>query len=435
MRHILTGFCALIFYVNTTLAANTEQDLQQAVALLNAGSPGQAYERLLEKHEADSVNPQEWFLLGIAAKQAGRLAEAAAYFERLLELDPEAARARLELAEIAYLLGEGDKARQLLLDVKAANPPPGVVATIDRFIANIAASEQAQKDWRVRASLGWLYDSNANAGPSTDSVLLFGLPFILSGNARETTDHAWTARLGFDHIKGISDRVSWQSNLSANWTDYNDLNNLDALYLSFSTGATLRSSARMIWSLPVVADRVKIGHDDSYYSYSYGVAPQWRYLFNDRLSFSLGAAVSKKKYRRNAARNLTALALSPALDYRIGEQGSLRIGFTGARENSGQAIYSSDLWGVNVAYFHNFSQNFIATVRASYSDARYQGREAAFTQKRHDKTARLALDLIYYIAPIKSELSFSISRTLNNSNLPIYQYHRNQVSISLQRAF
>ena len=435
MRHLLTGFCALILYVNTALAANTEQDLQQAVELLNAGSPGQAYERLLEKHEADSVNPQEWFLLGIAAKQAGRLADAAAYFERLLELDPEAARARLELAEIAYRLGEGDKARQLLLDVKAANPPPGVVATIDRFIANIAASEQAQKDWRVRVSLGWLYDSNANAGPDIDSVLLFGLPFILSGNARETTDNAWTARLGFDHIKGISDSVSWQSNLSVNWTDYNDLNNLDALYLSFSTGATLRASERMIWSLPVVADRVKIGHDDSYYSYSYGVAPQWRYLFNDRLSFSLGAAVSKKKYRRNAARNLTALALSPALDYRISEQGSLRIGLTGARENSGLAIYSSDLWGVNVAYFHNFSQNFIATVRAGYSDARYQGREAAFTEKRHDKTARLALDLIYYIAPIKSELSFSISRTLNNSNLPIYQYHRNQVSISLQRAF
>ena len=64
-----------------------------------------------------------------------------------------------------------------------------------------------------------------------------------------------------------------------------------------------------------------------------------------------------------------------------------------------------------------------------------QGREAAFAEKRHDKTARLALDLIYYIAPIKSELSFSISRTLNNSNLPIYRYHRNQVSLSLQRAF
>ena len=64
---------------------------------------------------------------------------------------------------------------------------------------------------------------------------------------------------------------------------------------------------------------------------------------------------------------------------------------------------------MNVAYFHNFSQNFIATVRAGYSDARYQGREAAFAEKRHDKTARLALDLIYCIAPIKSELSLSLN--------------------------
>lgn len=49
---------------------------------------------------------------------------------------------------------------------------------------------------------------------------------------------------------------------AVNWTDYNDRNNLDSL------GATLRSSERMIWSLPVVANRVKPGHDDSYYSYS-----------------------------------------------------------------------------------------------------------------------------------------------------------------------
>lgn len=89
---------------------------------------------------------------------------------------------------------------------------------------------------------------------------------------------------------------------AVNWTDYNDRNNLDSL------GATLRSSERMIWSLPVVADRVKIGHD---------------------------------------------------------------------------------------------------------------------------KTACLALDLIDYSAPIKSELSFSLNRTLNNRNPPLYQYYRNQVLLTL----
>ena len=218
-------------------------------------------------------------------------------------------------------------------------------------------------------------------------------------------------------------------------SDYNDLNNLDSLYLSFSTGPALRSSERMIWSLPLVADRVKIGHDDSYYSYSYGVAPQWRYLFSERLSFSLGAFVSKKKYRNNNTRNLTALALSPSLDYRIGEKGSLRIGITGARENSGLAVYSNNLWGVNAAYFHNFSQNFIAAVRAGYSDSRYRGREVVYTVNRHDKTTRVGLDLVYYIAPINSELSLSISHTRNNSNLPIYEYDRNQVSLSLQVVF
>lgn len=433
-KHIIS---LLVFALSSTsvLAANTDQDLQQAVSLLQGGSPKQAYERLLQNHEQNSKNPQEWFLLGISAKQSGRFEEATRYFERLLEIDPNASRAKLELAEIAYQQGNGNEAKQLLLDVKAANPPAGVVATIDRFIANIAASEQQQKSWRLRASVGWMHDTNANAGPDVDSVLLYGLPFVLSTDAKETSDDALVTRLGFDHLKGISNTLSWQSNLSASWTDYRDLNNLDALYLSFSTGATWKQNGRMIWSLPVVADWVKIGHDNSYYSYSYGIAPQLRYLLNDRLSFSVGTSVSKKKYQSSSDRDLTAWALSPSLDYKVSEKGSLRLGLTGAKEDSGLDIYSNKLWGVNASYFHNFSKDLIATVRAGYSDSQYKGFEAAYTEKRHDKTTRFGLDLTYHVAPIDSELLFSISHTNNDSNLPMYEYGRNQVSLSLRKVF
>ena len=63
------------------------------------------------------------------------------------------------------------------MEVKAKNQNPKVGENIDRFLA--AISQGTPKTWRITGNLGWMYDSNANAGPTTDSVILFGLPFIL----------------------------------------------------------------------------------------------------------------------------------------------------------------------------------------------------------------------------------------------------------------
>jgi len=435
MKKLVVSFCAFIFCTNTALAANTIVTINQAVAYLKSGSAKEAYALLKKHHDINSKNPQELFLLGISAKKSENIKEAVRYFERLLTIDPNVSRAKLELAEIAYRNGNGDKAKQLLLDVKAANPPAGVVATIDRFLANIATSDKPRRNWRVRGSLGLMHDSNANAGPDVDSVQLFGLPFLLTNDAKGTSDNALLARLSFDHVKPINNTLNWQSSLSSSWTDYRNLSNLDALYISASTGATWKQNGHMIWSLPIIADWVKIGHDNSYYSYSYGIAPQLRYLIDDKLSLSVATSLSKKKYQSSSNRDLSAWTLSPSLDYRVSEKGSMRVGVTGGEERSGLAIYSNNTLGVNASYFHNFSKDLIATVRIGYSDARYKAREAAYNETRHDKATRLGFDLVYRLASIDSELAFSVTNTSNDSNLPIYEYNRNQFSLSLRKAF
>lgn len=143
---ILTTFvCISLFPLSPLFASNSDIDLQNAVQKLETGEPQEALDILLKKHDASSTNPQEWFLLGIAAKLVGEYEEANNYFEKLLQIDPNAHRAKLEMAEIAYRFGMNERAKQLLLDVKAANPPAGVALTIDRFIANIAAQDSQEK--------------------------------------------------------------------------------------------------------------------------------------------------------------------------------------------------------------------------------------------------------------------------------------------------
>ena len=430
----LINTLALLAAISPAYAANTQETLAEAAGLLQKDKPADSLALLLAKHEATTATAQEWFLLGTAAKQAGKLEDAVEYFEKVLSIDPNADRVKLELAAVTYQLGNAERAKTLLLDVKAAKPPAGVVSNIDRFLATIE-SNQGQKNWRVRASAGWIYDSNVNAGPNESIISMFGLPFRLSTDAKPREDNAYILGLGFDHAIPVNGSVGWQSNVNVNWRDNFTVNTLDSLYLSASTGPVWKQNGHLIWSMPVIGDWVRYGYDNDYFSFSYGVAPQVRYLASNKLGLNLATTVLGKSFYNQSARELISWTVTPSVDYQVTESDSLRFGVTAGQEHSGVNFYSNDRWFLNANYFHNFSREFLVSLNGSYGDAFYQGKEAAYNNIREDTRASIGLDLIYHIEKINTDVVTSASYTSNDSNLAIYEYDQTQVSVNLRSAF
>ncbi len=433
IQKIILTLCLIALYA-PVFADNDALILDVATNLLQEGKANDAYAILLVKHNPASTNPQEWFLLGLAAKRIGKPREASKYFEKVIALDPQnSGRAKLEIAALSYSIGDGKKAKDLVMEVKAKNQNPKVGENIDRFLEAIA--QGTPRTWRITGNLGWMYDSNANAGPDTDSVILFGLPFTLSANARKTNDNASMLRLGFDHFKGLTDDMSWQSSLAMSKIDYNDLDNLDYLTLSASTGPTWRLNSETTASMPLVVDWVKIGHDRSYYYYSYGFAPQIRYKLMEKLSLNFATIASKKKYKNQDKRNLDLWRVYPSLGYEINKSNFVRFGFNGGQEHSGLNYYSNKFIGVRANYYHTFQNGVRLSLNASYTYTRYKEKEAAYDKKHRDKMNRFGFDLSFPVKSINSELLFSSSYTKNDSNLVLYDYDRTQVFFSLKKRF
>lgn len=434
MKNYLLGLFVFVLSVSCVNAANNQQTFQQAVTFLKSGLASEAYDLLQKNHEASSVNPQEWFLLGVTAKQKGKLNEAKKYFYKVVSLDPKAARPKLELASIAQQQGDTDKAKQLLLDVKASNPPPGVLATIDRFLASLEA-QKSKKNWRLHASYSLLLDDNVNAGPLVDTITLYGVPFTLSSDAKKTSDQANVINLGFDYLASISNSLGWQSSLSFNQTNYNYLNNLDTVSWSGSTGPAWRPNKKIIVSLPIAANKVIIGHSDLYYYISYGLSPQFRYMSNQFLSYSLGVSYFEKFYLNNSSRDSASYSVSPSFDYRTSDKGTIRFGISASTDDSDLKYLSNDLMGINMSYFHNYSKNLIMTTSINFSDVSYKGIEAAYTEKRHDLSRRINIGLSYRISDIDSDVALSISDSDNSSNQSINTHTRQQINLSLKKSF
>lgn len=427
---------AFFFLINSpAFAANDEVTLQLVNALLEEGKAKNAYRYIMIDHDPTSKNVQEWFLMAMSAKATGRPREASKYLEKVIELDPKHSdRARLELAQLSYALGKVENAQNHLSKVQANRPPEQVGDNIDKF-EQFIETEGAPRQWHISGSLGYMYDSNANAGPTTDSVLMYDLPFTLSPEAKEHSGTAILLRVGGDYMRGITDDVSWQSNLTVNSTSYNNYSDLDALVVSSSTGLPMRFNDNWNGSLPIVVDWVKVGHDKSYYSYSYGVAPQIRYNYSDHLSFNLGGTIGKRKYQSTDKRNLDRYSISPLVIYQINQMSFVRFGLVAGKEDSGYDFYTNDLLGVNAMYGYTFSWGLRATLSGSYSDTEYDGKEAAYNKERHDKTSRVGIDLMYPLNVLHSSLVFSAFHTDNDSNLEMYEYDRDQISLSLEAYF
>lgn len=429
MKIIITTISFLALCMQPAFAANDALDLDSAQVLLEGGRHRDALDFLQARLDPESTNVQEWFLLAIAAKSCNRPRQASSYLEKVIELDPEqAGRAKLELAQLAYSLGDGDAAKSYLTEVKAAKPPVKVGENIDQFLEMID-TQGVPRQWSVNGSIGWMYDSNVNAGPTTDSVLLFGLPFILTTDAKKQSDNAVIVNIGADYNKGITDDFAWQTGFSLGRTDYNNIDTLDSLILSGSTGPSWLITNKLVASTPLVTDWVKIGHDQSYYSYSYGIAPQLRYALLENLSLNFGTTFSKKKYMNFSERNSDNYSVSPSLVYQFSPTSFARFGLVGGREDSGVAYTENELLGTNILYGYVFRELLQATLNLSYLDTEYKGKEAAYDEARHDKSLRFGVDLSYRMKALNSDLLLSINRTVNDSNLDMYKYDRDQVSL------
>jgi outer membrane protein len=424
--------------------AATQAQLTEAEQLLAAKKPVAALRLLEAAHDPARASTQEYFLLGVAAKQSGKLATAEAYLVQARRMDPTAGRIRLELAEVAFGSGKFAAAKAELLAVRAMNPPPQVRQNIDGFIAQVEAAKadpsrapKPKKAWSGYVSAGVMSDYNANGGPNTDTVFLYGLPFTLSAGAKETRDESWFLRAGVSHSATVSDRVTWETRANLALQDYLSADAYDTLDLSFATGPSLWLSERASLSVPLDYAVQSYTDQGGIYSQSIGLGPRLQFAVKRDLQVYWEASVSRKSYDGNSARDVTAWELNPSMSYQPSANDNISAGLRFGAEDAGQAIYSNRVSGGYIGYMHRFQGSGVtAGLTASYTNTQFEGIQAAYSIARHDIAKRLVASVSYALPQWQgAELAGSVSLQDNASTIDLNEYTRTQIALSLTKRF
>lgn len=446
MKRYFSAFMACTALAATSFPsfAATPQQLHQAQELLRADQPARALSLLEAEHNPRTTSTQELFLLGMSAKLSDNLRKSERYFRSALEREPNAGRIRLELAEVLYRQGKLDASRAELVAVRNMNPPKQVRQNIDGFIAQVDAAKadpnlrpKPQKNWGAYITAGFTSDSNVNAGPDTDTVFLYGLPFTLSSGAQETQDTAFFFRTGINHQTQLDNGIVWRSGAHLNHTNYFEADAYDTTSLSVSSGPSFKLSDTVGLSAPITYNVQRYNEQGGWYSQSWGIAPRLQFAARDNLQFYLDTSISRKRYNDNGDRDLTAYTFNPSVNFQPHEAGNIAFGLQYGREDSGLDIYSNTVRGVYLGYQHIFREQGIrASITASYTDTQFDGIQAAYTEARHDVSKRISANVTYNIPDMNGlTLQGSASYQNNDSNLDINNYDRTQFSLSLTKRF
>jgi len=119
----------------------------------------------------------------------GELLSAAATLERMLLVNPNLADVRLLYAVVLYRLGSLNESQKELESLKTVTLPPGIRAQVTEYEKKIK-SRKRRTHFGIRQSVGWGYDTNRNAAPSSKFQLVNDIAQPLTGpNTRHPDTH------------------------------------------------------------------------------------------------------------------------------------------------------------------------------------------------------------------------------------------------------
>lgn len=134
--------CAIGVSALASDTALNQKSLDDAVALYNQGNYASAYKKFYDLYELKSDEPVVNFYLGRCATELKKYDEAILAFERVVAVDPNHARSRMEMARVYMEEGSYDIAEVELKNTLEYNLPENIKVQVHTLLSAIEKSRK-----------------------------------------------------------------------------------------------------------------------------------------------------------------------------------------------------------------------------------------------------------------------------------------------------
>jgi len=262
-----------------------------------------AYDAAFQEMLRQPANLDVLFTFATVAAQAGDYEGAISALERMLLIDPGLPRVRLELGVLYYRLGSYEIAGRYLKTVLNRPGAPAEVRTrAEQYLAEVER-KTARSRFVGEIFAGVRYQSNANLGPATSSVRLFGQTANLNQAGLGTADWGAVSSGYLRHIYDLEsqDKAALETQLTGYINRQFQVSAANVGILDLSTGPRFQAFQGLFEDVTIkpMALLGFIWVNDLPYYGSYGSAIEFGALLSDRLRNTSYVAYRRLLYQNS----------------------------------------------------------------------------------------------------------------------------------------
>lgn len=411
----------------------------QAEGLFKAGRYAEVYQ-LLEPLEDRLAGDLKFdYMLARSALETGQPSKASFVYERMLAVEPNYVGVRLEMGRAYLALGDYARAKlEFETVLRFDNLPPDLRQQAQLY--GKAADDYISGNkttFHAYAEYGYGYDSNAQSATSVREITVVnGVTIVLPDNALKRSDHYNALALGGEVIRSIGERFSLFAGVDGRARAYRsidaaDLGSLDARFgVGYNDAA---SSARVGF----LAGRFWL--DDEKTRDSIGLTTDYRRLVGKQDQISVTALATRFEFIPEALQvndyNLYQVGLGWLHATANGRTafGATLLGGV-EKETNGRDDGDKPFFGGRLSLQQSLSDRLGTFFLAGAQRGKYSRINPLFDFRREDTLYDVAAGVSWAFAKDWS-LRPQLLYFKNNSNAPLFEYDRTDVSLNLRKDF
>lgn len=379
------------------------------------------------KMTREQVNEAQ-FLIGMIDIANKDYPAAISRFRRILVSDPDAVRVRLELGRAFFLNDDYNNARRQFLFARAGNVPAIVRKNIDRYLVAI----RSLRTMKYSFSLSLASDTNLNAGPSADTITVYGLPFQLSKSLRANSGIGLAMDAAAEYAPRLSKRLKWRIGTQIHRAQYR-YTEFDDMTMTVYTGPHLTLKK---WDFNLLGTAARRWYGNRVYTNIFGGSISSTYFVTSRFGIGTALAINRLNYMRYTPQSGTGGNVSLSTFYTPSTSSILSARATLGRQNAKDKAFANHLQQFKLSMTKELGSGFTVTASPMYSRIAYDAPLAAFDRRRVDHQLVGTLMLLNRkidILGITPRILYAY--TDNASSIPLYRYTKHRVEIGLTTQF